>query len=211
MSTSTTPAQPSTSTSTSTPPDHSATPPSTPSKPGILDALHTISPLDDIKKLPSIPCARYSLLFGIVAGVSVGALRFLFGTRRGGWATQAPRWSQVGVAANWAVGAWGVGSLGAWETCRARQSSEAARMAALVAEVKARRSSRTGPKSSFDPPEGAAVDAQPRIGGFLVGERGREIVLEQQRRAATGTTGTMAATGTDLDPSSAGATTRRLV
>ncbi|SCZ90625.1 BZ3500_MvSof-1268-A1-R1_Chr1-3g02109 [Microbotryum saponariae] len=207
MSTSTTPAQP--STSTSTPPDHSAmAPPSTPSKPGILDALHTISPLDDIKKLPSIPCARYSLLFGIVAGVSVGALRFLFGTRRGGWATQAPRWSQVGVAANWAVGAWGVGSLGAWETCRARQSSEAARMAALVAEAKARRSSRTGPKSSFDPPEGAAVDAQPRIGGFLVGERGREIVLEQQRRAATRTT---AATATDVDPSNAGATTRRLV
>lgn len=73
-------------------------------------ALSTISPLEDLQRLPSIPCARYSLLFGIIAGTSVGALRFVFsrGTGAGG------RMSEVGRAANWAVGAWGVGSLGAW-------------------------------------------------------------------------------------------------
>ncbi|SCV68596.1 BQ2448_717 [Microbotryum intermedium] len=207
------------STSTPTPPHDSPTPSSsatttTSSKPGIFDALHTISPLEDIKKLPSIPCARYSLLFGIVAGVSVGALRFLFGSRRGGWATQQPRWSQVGVAANWAVGAWGFASLGAWETCRARQSAESARMAALVAEVKARRSARTGPKSARDPPEEAAIDAAPRIGGLLVGEHGREMLAQQQQQQRTPTMTGRAATGAaDLkveDPSSGG-TTRRLV
>lgn len=83
----------------------------------VLDAMRTIDPVSDLQRLPNMPCARYSLLFGIVAGVSVGALRFLFartgrrGTLRGG--TEGP-WSQVGVAANWAVGAWGVASLGAW-------------------------------------------------------------------------------------------------
>ncbi|POY75528.1 hypothetical protein BMF94_1431 [Rhodotorula taiwanensis] len=83
----------------------------------VLDAMRTIDPVSDLQRLPNMPCARYSLLFGIVAGVSVGALRFLFartgrrGTLRGG--AEGP-WSQVGVAANWAVGAWGVASLGAW-------------------------------------------------------------------------------------------------
>lgn len=93
-----------------------ATPP--PQKATVLDAVRTIDPLSDLQRLPNMPCARYSLLFGIVAGVSVGAMRFVFsragrrGSLRGG-GPESP-WSEVAVAANWAVGAWGVGSLGAW-------------------------------------------------------------------------------------------------
>ena len=89
-----------------------------PQKATVLDAVRTIDPLSDLQRLPNMPCARYSLLFGIVAGVSVGAMRFIFsragrrGSLRGGGA-ESP-WSEVAVAANWAVGAWGVGSLGAW-------------------------------------------------------------------------------------------------
>ncbi|GAA5985627.1 hypothetical protein JCM10908_007048 [Rhodotorula pacifica] len=129
---------------------------SAPQKATVLDAVRTIDPLSDLQRLPNMPCARYSLLFGIVAGVSVGAMRFIFsrtgrrGSLRGG--TESP-WSEVAVAANWAVGAWGVGSLGAWETCRARQTSEAARMQALVSEIKSRRASRSEHNSahSSDP------------------------------------------------------------
>ena len=88
-------------------------------KPSVLDAAKTIRPLEDLQRLPNMPCARYSLLFGIVAGVSVGCLRFVFSrtARRGtlmGGGGGAGRWAEVGAAANWAVGAWGVGSLGAW-------------------------------------------------------------------------------------------------
>ena len=81
--------------------------------PTYIDALKTIQPVSDLQKLPSIPCARYALLFGIVAGTSVGCLHFLF-NRRGGGRANATGWDQAAVAANWAVGAWGAGSLGAW-------------------------------------------------------------------------------------------------
>lgn len=91
-------------------------------RPSVLDAAKTIRPLEDLQRLPNMPCARYSLLFGIVAGVSVGCLRFVFSrtARRGtlmGGGGGAGRWAEVGAAANWAVGAWGVGSLGAWCVC----------------------------------------------------------------------------------------------
>jgi len=74
-----------------------------------MDALSTINPLADLQRLPQVPCARYSLMFGILAGSSVGALRFVF-SRAG----RPKSWSEAVTAANWAVGTWGVGSLGAW-------------------------------------------------------------------------------------------------
>lgn len=89
-------------------------PSTTPSEPqsDLSRALSLINPLSDFKSLPSIPCARYSLLFGILAGASVGSLRFIFA--RGSGLKGASRWSEIGAATNWAVGAWGVGTLGAW-------------------------------------------------------------------------------------------------
>jgi len=88
---------------------------SPPQKPTVLDAVKTINPVQDLQRLPSMPCARTSLLFGIVAGASIGGLRFVFsrggrGTLNGG----NNRWGEMGAAANWAVGAWGIASLGAW-------------------------------------------------------------------------------------------------
>ncbi|KAI5481833.1 hypothetical protein MNV49_000110 [Pseudohyphozyma bogoriensis] len=136
-------------------------------QPKILDAFATIDPVKDLKNLPTMPCARTSLMFGIVAGVSIGAVRFLFA--RGGAKSQ---WDTVGVATNWAVGAWGVGSLAAWETCRARQTAEAARMASVVNEIKARQA------QARKRPAGAA--GEQRIGGVLVGERGKEVIKEKE-------------------------------
>ncbi|GJN94335.1 hypothetical protein Rhopal_007409-T1 [Rhodotorula paludigena] len=150
--------------------------PSEPQKATLLDAAKTIRPLEDLSRLPQMPCARYSLLFGIVAGASVGALRFVFsragrrGTLMGGGGSA---WSEVGMAANWAVGAWGVGSL-----------AEAARMQALVSEIKARRAAKAGPGP--DKP----------IGGILVGDKGREMLRERERtRGGAGPEGEQAGEG----------------
>lgn len=105
-----------------------ASPPSAPSPPPsskFLAALRTISPVSDLPALASYPCARDSLLFGITLGVSVGVVRFLFASRgrplpagalRGATtATAGARASgSVLESSNWAVGGFGVGSLGAW-------------------------------------------------------------------------------------------------
>ncbi|KAJ8291760.1 Cytochrome c oxidase assembly protein cox20, mitochondrial [Rhodotorula toruloides] len=163
-------------------------PPSTPDspspdpsrKPTLLDAAKTISPLTDLQRLPSMPCARTSLLFGIVAGASIGGMRFVFsragrrGTSRGDMASP---WGEVGSAANWAVAAWGIGSLGAWETCRARQTAEQARMQALVTEIKARRAAKSASSSAQSIHQDK--ERERPIGGILVGEKGKEILRER--------------------------------
>ncbi|GAA6021406.1 hypothetical protein JCM11491_006698 [Sporobolomyces phaffii] len=199
-------------------PDSSSAP-SPPQKPTVLDAVKTINPVQDLQRLPSMPCARTSLLFGIAAGAAVGGLRFLFS--RGGRGTLAggnDRWGEVGAAANWAVGAWGVASLGAWETCRARQTAEATRMAALVSEIKSRQAAKAAklrppppPSSSSSPSPlvgGAAtsddearhpVRAGPRVGGVLVGERGKEMIREQQSSATSAPGAATAAKSDDDD------------
>ncbi|BGP58254.1 hypothetical protein JCM8202v2_005915 [Rhodotorula sphaerocarpa] len=136
-----------------------STPDARTQKATVFDAVRTIDPLSDLQRLPNMPCARYSLLFGIVAGVSVGALRFIFsragrrGTLRGG---SGSPWSEAAIAANWAV-------------------AEAARMQALVSEIKARRSSRS---DSNDASSSSTIP--PRRGGLLVGDKGKEVFREQQ-------------------------------
>ena len=80
-----------------------ASPSSGSQKPTVLDAVKTINPVQDLQRLPSMPCA------------SIGGLRFIFsrggrGTLNGG----NNRLGEFGAAANWAVGAWGIASLGAW-------------------------------------------------------------------------------------------------
>ncbi|GAA5920996.1 hypothetical protein JCM1841_003249 [Sporobolomyces salmonicolor] len=158
--------------------DSSSAPRSTPQKATLLDAVKTINPVQDLQRLPSMPCARYSLLFGIVAGTSVGALRFLFSrSGRGSLAGGPSQWNEVVAAANWAVGAWAVGSLGAWETCRARQTAEAARMAAFISQIKARRAAKAA--------DSAGPGKEP-LGGILSGELGKEILGEKQQRVSGG-------------------------
>lgn len=99
----------------------------------LSSALSSISPLTDFLALPTIPCARSSLLFGIAAGLAVGSTRYAFsrGIARtvGASAKNASanangmkgkgvdgngRWGDVGSASNWAVGAFGLSSLAAW-------------------------------------------------------------------------------------------------
>ncbi|GAA6008331.1 hypothetical protein JCM10207_000088 [Rhodosporidiobolus poonsookiae] len=170
------------------PPSGDSQTPPAPQKPTILDAAKTISPLQDLQKLPSVPCARQALLYGIVAGASVGALRFVFSRvgRRGTLYGADGPWGAIGSAANWAVGAWGVGSLGAWETCRARQTAEAARMQALVADIQKKQKAKAMKRSQLA--GGDAVEGGGGPGGILIGEKGRELLREKQA-GATGPEG----------------------
>ncbi|GAA5970657.1 hypothetical protein JCM3765_001184 [Sporobolomyces pararoseus] len=178
---------------------------SSPQKPTVLDAVKTINPVQDLQRLPSMPCARSSLLFGIVAGASIGGLRFIFsrggrGTLNGG----NNRMGEFGAAANWAVGAWGIASLGAWETCRARQTAEATRMAALVSEIKSRQAAKAAKQRSSAPSVGSlpsvdgdsssSVRAGP-VGGIMLGERGKEMIREKQSTGQTESNSASESTG----------------
>ncbi|GAA5821025.1 hypothetical protein JCM11251_001926 [Rhodosporidiobolus azoricus] len=172
------------------PPDASLDPssPSSSQKPSLLDAAKTISPVSDLQRLPQIPCARQALLFGIMAGASVGGLRFIFsrvGGRRGSlYGGAAGGWGDIGTAANWAVGAWGLGSLGAWETCRARQTAEATRMHALVSDIQAKRAKKAARQQQQQ--GGAAESGEKPIGGILIGDKGKEILRERERKRLAG-------------------------
>jgi hypothetical protein len=47
----------------------------------VLCGRKRIDPLDDFRRIPTMPCARESLLYGIGTGAGVGGIRFL-STRR---------------------------------------------------------------------------------------------------------------------------------
>ncbi|KAG9026024.1 hypothetical protein FS837_004750 [Tulasnella sp. UAMH 9824] len=73
-------------------------------------ALKQVSVVDDFKRLPEIPCARNSLMYGIASGAGIGALRYL---------NAGPK-----PAANWAMGAFVFISCTSWAVCRRERAQE---------------------------------------------------------------------------------------
>lgn len=73
-------------------------------------ALKQVSVVDDFKRLPEIPCARNSLMYGIASGAGIGALRYL---------NAGPK-----AAANWAMGAFVFISCTSWAVCRRERAQE---------------------------------------------------------------------------------------
>jgi len=72
-------------------------------------AAQTIS-TKDFENVPSIPCARNSLLYGIGGGTAIGCTRYLT--------------SSVFVASNWAVASFILIAAASWQRCRAIQLNE---------------------------------------------------------------------------------------
>ncbi|KDN41253.1 hypothetical protein K437DRAFT_249687 [Tilletiaria anomala UBC 951] len=110
----------------------------------VRSAISQLS-LDDFKNIPRIPCARNSLLLGImtaggVVGISAVARR---GIRR---------------ALNWGVGGFCFVSLASWETCRRSRAAEKARMKMIVESYQ--RGGKAAPSSSFTSPQ-----PMPLVGG----------------------------------------------
>ncbi|KAI1409271.1 hypothetical protein F5Y13DRAFT_94438 [Hypoxylon sp. FL1857] len=89
-----------------------------PSIPTITEGLRSIK-RDDFLSVHQIPCARQGLMTGIGAGAVVGMGRYLTGAR-------------IPKAANWAFGAFFLGSITQWEYCRAKRASEKAAIARVV-------------------------------------------------------------------------------
>ncbi|KAI1438068.1 hypothetical protein GGR50DRAFT_691545 [Xylaria sp. CBS 124048] len=87
-------------------------------RPTLKDGIQTIK-TDDFFKVHQIPCAREGLMTGIGAGVVLGIGRYVTGAK-------APK------AANWAFGAFLLGSVIQWEYCQAQRRKERAAMARAV-------------------------------------------------------------------------------
>ncbi|GAP84997.1 putative mitochondrial cytochrome c oxidase protein 20-like protein [Rosellinia necatrix] len=92
--------------------------PSKTSKPTFKEGMQSIKS-DDFLKVHQIPCAREGFMTGIGAGAVVGVGRFVAGAR-------APK------AANWAFGAFLLGSVIQWEYCQVQRRKERAAMARVV-------------------------------------------------------------------------------
>ncbi|KAI0551537.1 hypothetical protein F4679DRAFT_130234 [Xylaria curta] len=89
-----------------------------PSRPTFKDGVQSIKS-DDFFRVHQIPCAREGFMTGIGAGAAVGVGRYIVGAR-------APK------AANWAFGAFILGSVIQWEYCQAQRRKERAAMARVV-------------------------------------------------------------------------------
>ncbi|WFD30410.1 hypothetical protein MSPP1_001429 [Malassezia sp. CBS 17886] len=88
-------------------------------KPGLMDALLHMNLAEELKRLPQIPCARSSLLFGIASGTSIGAIQFLAG--RG-----------MNRTLNWATGTFLFVAVCGWETCRRTHKGDQAHIQEIV-------------------------------------------------------------------------------
>ncbi|KIH93911.1 hypothetical protein SPBR_06214 [Sporothrix brasiliensis 5110] len=84
----------------------------------VSDAVKTIK-ASDFLTVYQIPCAREGFLTGIGGGAVVGGLRFVLG-------------ASIPKAANWAVGAFAVGGIVAFEVCQGARRAEAAKMKRVV-------------------------------------------------------------------------------
>ncbi|KAI5452981.1 hypothetical protein NCC49_006514 [Naganishia albida] len=84
-------------------------------KEDLVKAFKRIRPIEDLKNIGNIPCARQALLSGIVAAFGVGSISYI--------ARRRPK-----SAANWAVGSFvGISAI-MWENCRRARAKELAQM-----------------------------------------------------------------------------------
>ncbi|KAI7903965.1 uncharacterized protein BX663DRAFT_485447 [Cokeromyces recurvatus] len=86
--------------------------------PKFMDALKTIK-LEDFKEVNKIPCARNALLYGIVAGVTMGAIRFALKRK-------------VPTSANWAVGTFCGVSAVSFEGCQMERQQKLEKLKLIV-------------------------------------------------------------------------------
>ncbi|RYP07759.1 hypothetical protein DL765_009024 [Monosporascus sp. GIB2] len=87
-------------------------------RPTLKEGLQSIK-ADDFLNVHKIPCARQGFLTGIGTGAVVGMGRYVFGAR-------------IPKAANWAFGAFLLGSVIQFEVCQAQRYQERAAMARVV-------------------------------------------------------------------------------
>ncbi|KAN0063461.1 hypothetical protein ACQY0O_003908 [Thecaphora frezii] len=82
-------------------------------------ALASVEPINDFARIPTMPCARSSLLMGIASGAGVVGIHLIAG-----------RGLRPGL--NWGVGTFCFISLASWETCRRSRKAELLRMRTVI-------------------------------------------------------------------------------
>ncbi|KAH7336937.1 hypothetical protein B0J17DRAFT_718849 [Rhizoctonia solani] len=76
-----------------------------------VEAIKRIDPVQDFKRIPSMPCARESLLYGIGTGAGIGGIRFISSR-------------SILTSCHWAVGTFVLVSSFSWYTCRSALAKE---------------------------------------------------------------------------------------
>ena len=99
--------------------------------------------LQDFVHAPAIPCTSRSLLTGVIAGLSLGLLRFLRLSRPSvSTPPSSPLWRSAG---NWGLGGFVLSSSLAWEYCRYQKRMVHMQMDYIANELKGKE---TPPSSS---------------------------------------------------------------
>ncbi|KAG1057238.1 hypothetical protein G6F46_008826 [Rhizopus delemar] len=109
--------------------------------PSFVDALKTIK-LEDFKEVNKIPCSRNALLYGMAAGVTIGAIRFM--SKR-----------IVSTSANWAVGTFCGVSAVSFEMCQMERKQKLEKLRMIVKATDSQRNEKLviterGKNGAFD-------------------------------------------------------------
>lgn len=110
-----------------------------------LQAIKQIDPVEDFRRIPSMPCARESLLYGIGTGAGVGGIRFLSSRR-------------VLLSCHWAVGTFVLVSSFSWYTCRSALSKEH-RIMKTIAEKFPQRNIKNLKRKDLESPNGSNTES----------------------------------------------------
>ncbi|KAJ1303375.1 hypothetical protein OPQ81_011569 [Rhizoctonia solani] len=109
-----------------------------------LEAIKRIDPVEDFKRIPSMPCARESLLYGIGTGAGIGGIRFISSR-------------SILTSCHWAVGTFVLVSSFSWYTCRSSLAKEQRVMRTIAERYPERNAKRLRRKDSPNmPPETTA-------------------------------------------------------
>ncbi|KAF8746525.1 hypothetical protein RHS02_00844, partial [Rhizoctonia solani] len=111
-----------------------------------LEALKRIDPVQDFKRIPSMPCARESLLYGIGTGAGIGGIRFISSR-------------SILTSCHWAVGAFVLVSSFSWYTCRSALSKEQRVMRTIAERYPERNAKKLKRRDNLNPPSEASASS----------------------------------------------------
>ncbi|CAE6518183.1 unnamed protein product [Rhizoctonia solani] len=110
-----------------------------------LEAIKRIDPVQDFKRIPSMPCARESLLYGIGTGASIGGIRFISSR-------------SILTSCHWAIGTFVLVSSFSWYTCRSALAKEQRVMSTIAERYPDRNAKKLKRKDGPDAPSGMTTN-----------------------------------------------------
>ena len=95
----------------------------------MMQAVRRINPLEDLKALPQVPCARSSLLFGMISAAGIGTIQIFSGRGMFNESCGSTFTSTLGIraATNWTMATFLIVTVFGWYV-----NDEAQRMGPLT-------------------------------------------------------------------------------